>query len=113
MNELKSMSCTRPTKGGPSLSLSEIDQYQSQVPDWEIVEIEGVKRLVRQFKFDNFVEALEFTNRIGELAEQEDHHPSILTEWGRVTVTWWTHAVEGLHLNDFITAAKSDQLYVS
>ena len=113
MNELKSMSCTRPIKGGPSLSLSEIDQYQSQVPDWEIVEIEGVKRLVRQFKFDNFVEALEFTNRIGELAEQEDHHPSILTEWGRVTITWWTHAVEGLHLNDFITAAKSDQLYVS
>ncbi len=113
MNELKSMSCTRPIKGGPSISLSEIDQYQSQVPDWEIVEIEGVKRLVRQFKFDNFVEALEFTNRIGELAEQEDHHPSILTEWGRVTITWWTHAVEGLHLNDFITAAKSDQLYVS
>ena len=110
MNELKSMRCTRPIIGGPSLSTSEIDQYLPQISDWEIGEIEGVKRLVRQFKFDNFVEALEFTNRIGELAEQEDHHPSILTEWGRVTITWWTHAVEGLHLNDFITAAKSDQL---
>ena len=107
------MRCTRPTIGGPSLSTSEIDQYLPQVPDWEIGEIEGVKRLVRQSKFDNFVEALEFTNKIGELAEQEDHHPSILTEWGRVTITWWTHAVEGLHLNDFITAAKSNQLYVS
>lgn len=113
MKELKSMSCTRPTRGGPSLSTSEIDQYLPQVPDWEIVENEGMKRLVCQFKFDNFVEALEFTNRIGELAEQEDHHPSILTEWGRVTLIWWTHAVEGLHLNDFISAAKSDQLYVS
>ena len=55
--------------------------------------------------------ALEFTNQVGELAEQEDHHPSILTEWGRVTVTWWTHAVSGLHVNDFISAAKTDQLF--
>ena len=113
MNELKSLSCTQPIKGGPSLSTSEIDQYLPQVPDWEIIENGGVKRLAHQFKFDNFVEALEFTNRIGELAEQEDHHPSILTEWGRVTIIWWTHAVEGLHLNDFISAAKSDQIYVS
>ena len=113
MNELKSMSCIRPTKGGSSLSKSEIEAYLPQVPDWDIDEIEGVKRLVRQFKFGNFVEALDFTNRIGELAEQEDHHPAILTEWGKVTITWWTHAVEGLHLNDFITAAKSDQIYVN
>ena len=111
MNELKSLSCTQPTKGGPSLSASEIEGYQTQIPDWDIIEIEGVKRLVRQYKFGNFVEALQFTNRIGELAEQEDHHPSILTEWGRATITWWTHAVEGLHLNDFITAAKSDLIY--
>jgi 4a-hydroxytetrahydrobiopterin dehydratase len=113
MTELKSMSCTQPTEGGPSLSASEIESYQAQIPDWDIIEVEGVKRLVRQYKFGNFVEALQFTNRIGELAEQEDHHPSILTEWGRVTITWWTHAVEGLHLNDFITAAKSDLIYIS
>jgi 4a-hydroxytetrahydrobiopterin dehydratase len=113
MTELKSMSCTQPTKGGPSLSPSEIKSYQAQIPDWDIIEVEGVKRLVRQYKFGNFVEALQFTNRIGELAEQEDHHPSILTEWGRVTISWWTHAVEGLHLNDFITAAKSDLIYKS
>jgi 4a-hydroxytetrahydrobiopterin dehydratase len=54
---------------------------------------------------------LDFTIRIGELAEQEDHHPVITTEWGRVTVTWWTHAIRGLHRNDFIMAAKSDQAY--
>jgi 4a-hydroxytetrahydrobiopterin dehydratase len=83
------------------------------VPDWEVVDIDEVKQLVRQYKFSNFIEALEFTSKIGELAEEEDHHPSILTEWGKVTVTWWTHAVGGLHLNDFITAAKSDQIYIS
>jgi 4a-hydroxytetrahydrobiopterin dehydratase len=54
---------------------------------------------------------LEFTNQVGELAEKEDHHPTILTEWGKVTVTWWTHVVKGLHLNDFISAAKTDQIF--
>lgn len=113
MKELKSMSCKQPSKGGPSLNESEIEAYLPQIPKWDLEEIDGVKQLVRQYKFKNFVEALEFTNKIGELAEQEDHHPSILTEWGKVTVSWWTHAVGGLHLNDFITAAKSDQIYLS
>jgi 4a-hydroxytetrahydrobiopterin dehydratase len=48
---------------------------------------------------------------VGEVAEAEDHHPALLTEWGKVTVTWWTHAVKGLHRNDFIAAAKTDQLH--
>jgi 4a-hydroxytetrahydrobiopterin dehydratase len=112
MNDLKSMSCIQPKKGGQSLSKPEIEIYRPQIPDWDIIEIDGVNRLVRQFRFKNFVQALEFTNRIGELAEQEDHHPSILTEWGKVTISWWTHAVEGLHLNDLISAAKSDQIYL-
>ena len=107
------MSCTQPKKGDPALKLAEIDKFYPQIPDWDIVEVEGVKQLTRQFSFSNFVSALEFTNRIGELAEAEDHHPSTLTEWGRVTVIWWTHAVNGLHLNDFITAAKSDEIYSS
>ena len=113
MNDLRSMSCTQPKIGGPSLSESEVKDYLPQVPDWEVVEVDDLKQLVRQFKFSNFVEALEFTNKIGELAEEEDHHPSILVEWGKVTLTWWTHAVGGLHLNDFITAAKSDQIFKS
>jgi len=80
------------------------------VPDWEIVERDGVQQLERVFKFKNFVQALAFTNRVGDLAEAEDHHPALLTEWGKVTVTWWTHAANGLHKNDFIAAAKTDQL---
>jgi len=107
------MSCTQPTKGGPSLDSTEVEKYLPQIPDWEIVEVEGVKRLNRKFEFADFVSALRFTIKIGELAEREDHHPAILTEWGKVTLTWWTHAVNGLHLNDFITAAKSDQIYIS
>ena len=111
MNDLKLMKSTVPKSGGPPLSMTEAEIYLPQVPDWNIVEVDGENRLERQFKFNNFQESINFTNRIGELAEQEDHHPAILTEWGKVKVTWWTHAVNGLHLNDFILAAKSDQVF--
>lgn len=111
MNDLILMSSTIPKIGGPPLSNAEAEVYLPQVPEWNVIEIEGINRLERQYKFNNFQAALNFTNRIGELAEQEDHHPAILTEWGKVKVNWWTHAVGGLHLNDFILAAKSDQIY--
>jgi 4a-hydroxytetrahydrobiopterin dehydratase len=75
------------------------------------VERDGVKRLERTFGFRNFAEALAFTDKVGERAEVEGHHPALLTEWGRVTVTWWTHKIGGLHQNDFIMAAKTDELY--
>lgn len=112
MRELSSMSCTPPEKGGLSLSQSDIETYLPHVPEWDVIEVGGIKRLERQFVFDDFIAALSFTNKVGELAEKEDHHPTILTEWGRVTITWWTHAVKGLYLNDFIMAAKTDQIYI-
>jgi len=90
---------------------TEIDKLHPQVPDWKVIQLDDIKRLERQFKFKNFAEALKFTNKVGQLAETEDHHPSLLTEWGKVTVTWWTHKIKGLHRNDFIMAAKTDQLY--
>ncbi len=113
MSDLKNMSCTQPKKGDPQISTADIEKFYAQIPEWEIVEVEGINQLSRQFDFPNFVTALEFTNKVGNLAEAEDHHPSILTEWGKVTVTWWTHVVKGLHLNDFIAAAKTDQIYIS
>jgi 4a-hydroxytetrahydrobiopterin dehydratase len=82
-----------------------------QLPSWRIIEEGGVKQVERTYKFKDFIEALAFTNKVGELAEAEDHHPAIKTEWGRVTVTWWTHTVKGLHRNDFIMAAKSDLIF--
>jgi len=86
-------------------------EFIPQVPDWQVVEREGIQHLERVFKFKNFSQALAFTNRVGELAEAEGHHPALLTEWGKVTVTWWTHKIRGLHRNDFIMAAKTDKLY--
>jgi 4a-hydroxytetrahydrobiopterin dehydratase len=112
MSELRSMHCASAVKGSLSLSQSDIEAYLLQVPEWNVVEIEGIKQLEKQFGFNNFSEALNFSNKVGKLAEQEDHHPAIMTEWGRVRVTWWTHAVKGLHLNDFIMAAKTDELYI-
>ena len=80
---------------------------------WELAEVDGVKRLRRVFPFDDFAQALEFTRTVGEAAEAEGHHPALLTEWGRATVSWWTHKIKGLHRNDFIMAAKTDELYQS
>ena len=111
MTALSEMKCVACRGTEPTLTESQIDQFMPQVPDWQVKEVNGEKRLERVFKFKNFVQALDFTNRIGAVAEQQDHHPLIVTEYGRVTVDWWTHTIRGLHQNDFIMAARTDQLY--
>ncbi len=95
----------------PTLTDSEISGLHPQVVEWQIKEVDGVKRLERVFKLKNFVEAIAFTNKIGVIVEEEDHHPLIITEWGRVTVHWWSHKIKGLHKNDFIIAAKTDEIF--
>ena len=84
-----------------------------QIDAWQRVTVAGIERLERQFRFADFAGALGFTNAIGALAEAEDHHPVIVTQWGRVTVGWWTHVARGLHRNDLVMAAKCDRLYAS
>ncbi|MFQ5702014.1 MAG: 4a-hydroxytetrahydrobiopterin dehydratase [Acidobacteriota bacterium] len=111
MEELVDMKCEACRKGAPSLTDEEITQLKPQVPAWSITERDGIKRLERSYRFRDFDLALSFTNRVGELARAEDHHPALLTEWGRVTVSWWTHKIRGLHRNDFIMAAKCDRIY--
>jgi len=113
MESLAGMKCVACRKGEPTVTDAEIAEYHPQVPDWQIFEREGIKQLERAFKLPNFAEALAFTNRVGALAEEEGHHPALLTEWGRVTVTWWTHKIKGLHRNDFVMAAKTDLLYAA
>ena len=110
MSELKALQCV-PCRGGePTVTEAERREYLPQIPEWVVVERDGIKRLERRYKFKNFREALTFTAQVGELAEAHDHHPALLTEWGRVTVTWWTHKIKGLHRNDFIMAAKTDEI---
>ncbi len=111
MTTLTQMKCTACRMGEPTVTDTEIAELHPQIPDWQIVERQEIKRLQRVFKFKDFVQALAFTNRVGDLAEAEGHHPALLTEWGRVTVEWWTHKIKGLHRNDFIMAAKTDALY--
>ncbi|MGZ8918879.1 MAG: 4a-hydroxytetrahydrobiopterin dehydratase [Methylobacter sp.] len=110
MNNLTSKTCEVCRVGAPLASQTEIDEFMPQLKDWELIEIDGIKRLKKTFKFDNFEDALSFTNKVGALSEQENHHPAILTEWGKVTVTWWTHKIKGVHVNDFIMAAKTDEI---
>ena len=110
MSILTNDKCIACRRDSPRVTEAEMQDLKPQVPDWMVVEREAIQRLERVFRFPNFAEALSFTNRVGELAEAEGHHPAILTEWGQVTVTLWTHKIRGLHRNDFIMAAKIDAL---
>lgn len=111
MTELTQLKCEACRADAPRVTDAELAEFHRQIPEWEILIEEGVQRLRRVFSFKNFREALAFTQKVGELAEAEDHHPRIVTEWGRVGVTWWTHKIKGLHRNDFVMAAKTDRLY--
>ena len=110
METLTQMKCVACRKDAPTVTEAEIAEFHRQISEWKIVELDGIKRLRRVFSVDDFAQALAFTKRVGELAEDEGHHPALLTEWGRTTVTWWTHKIKGLHRNDFIMAAKTDAL---
>jgi 4a-hydroxytetrahydrobiopterin dehydratase len=108
--ELSQEKCSACTGDAPPVTEEELQQLKPQVPQWQIKDENGEPRLERQFKFSDFKQALDFTCRVGEEAEAEGHHPTLKTEWGKVTVTWWTHAINGLHRNDFVMAAKTDQI---
>lgn len=108
--DLRSERCVACRPGAPRLTPDELDELTFLIPDWERREVNGEPRLVRRFRFPDFAGALLFTRRVGELADDEGHHPRIVTEWGQVTVSWWTHAIRGLHRNDALMAAKTDAL---
>lgn len=89
------------------------DQIADQLAllnDWELIHHHGIARLQKHFRFNDFAQALAFTNRVGTLAEQYNHHPELTTSWGEVRIRWWTQKIRGLHLNDFILADKTDRL---
>ncbi|MBY5922161.1 4a-hydroxytetrahydrobiopterin dehydratase [Ferrimonas balearica] len=110
MTELSKMTCEACQAGAPKVSDEELATLMKELPDWAAPVKEGVLQLERVYRFKNFKQAWAFSNKVAEMAEAEFHHPGILLEWGKVTVTWWTHAIGGLHKNDFIMAAKTDAL---
>ncbi|WP_215397201.1 4a-hydroxytetrahydrobiopterin dehydratase [Rheinheimera oceanensis] len=110
MSELKAMQCEACRADAPKVSDAELPELMRQIPDWTPVVRDGILQLEREFKFKNFKLAWAFHNKVAELAETEGHHPALLLEWGKLTVTWWSHSIKGLHKNDFICAAKTDTL---
>ena len=107
MSELATKNCI-PCRGGvPPLKGMELDSLQSQVAGWSVV---NEHHLSKTFKFPDFRTALEFVNRVGELAERQGHHPDLYLAWGKVEIKIWTHKIDGLTESDFILAAKIDQL---
>ena len=110
MTELAGKTCEACRIGAPHASAEETASFMKKLPGWEIIDADGIKQLHKSYQFPDFAQALSFTNRVGEISEEEGHHPAILTEWGKVTVLWWSHKIKGLHVNDFIMAAKTDQL---
>lgn len=113
MEDLTELKCEACRADSEPVTGSKLKEYLRLLPKWDVVEPEGIKRLRRTFEFRNFADSLAFTNGVGAIAEAEDHHPEIVTEWGKVTVTWWTHKIKGLHMNDFIMAAKTDELMLN
>ncbi len=110
MSELAKQSCVACRADSVGVGVAERANLLAELDGWVIESDAGTDRLIRMYDFANFVSALAFANAVGELAETENHHPQLVVEWGRVKVCWWTHTIGGLHLNDFIMAARCDEL---
>ncbi len=93
------------------LTEQQINELLPRVPSWIVHEEEDIKRLFCSFAFTDYESSVNFTNLVAKLAEEEDHHPEIVLEWGNVTVSWWSHKIKGLHKNDFVCASKTDDLF--
>lgn len=108
--KLTSLNCEACRADAPQATPEQRDEWGEQIPQWRVVSDAGVDRLERIFVLPDYPSALAFANQVAALAEELDHHPAILLEWGRVSVQWWTHKIGGLHRNDFIAAARTDDL---
>ena len=105
---LKESKCEACTIDAPLVSDSEAKVLILELDGWVIENDSGINQLIKTYKFSNYAESLDFSNKVADLAESEDHHPKIVLEYGSVEVSWWSHKIKGLHKNDFICAAKTD-----
>jgi 4a-hydroxytetrahydrobiopterin dehydratase len=108
--KLSRESCEACRADAPKLSAAEISALLGELTSWQVLEEAGQKRLYKKFALANFEQALRLADSIGAFADDVDHHPRLVVEWGSLAVTWWTHKIDGLHRNDFICAARSDEL---
>lgn len=111
MIDLSGEKCGPCRADAPVVTQAEMEEYMRHLPEWKVAEINGKKRLIRTYDFKNFMEAMSFSNKVAAIAEAENHHPTIVTEWGKATVSWWSHIIQGLHLNDFILASRTEELF--
>ena len=102
--------CEACTIDAPLVSDNEATQLLKELDYWKIEQRDGTKQLVKEYKFSNYEDSVNFCKKVADLAESEDHHPKIILEYGCVEVSWWSHKIKGLHKNDFICAAKTDQI---
>ena len=110
MAKLASESCEACRIDAPKLSDAEITDLLNDIDAWDLI-TEPVKQLKKEFNFPDYQSSLAFVNTIAAMADQEDHHPLMTLEWGKVTILWWSHKIKGLHKNDFICASKTESLY--
>ena len=110
-DELIKQRCEACRADAPRVTEQELAELIKQIPSWAPIIRDEIMMLERTYSFGDYTQAVTFTNQVAEMADLEDHHPALLLEWGKVTVTWWSHKIKGLHKNDFICAAKTDELY--
>ena len=109
MSDLASNTCEACRIDAPLVSDDEISILINEIEGWDVID-DGVKKLKKEFNFSSYRDSKDFTNKVADMADQEDHHPQIILEWGKVTVIWWSHKIKGLHKNDFICAAKTNNI---
>ena len=109
MNDLSSQSCEACQIDAPKVPQDQIQILLSEINGWVLIE-EPINKIQKIFSFKSYKDSVDFSNKVASLADDGDHHPQIVLEWGKVTVIWWSHKIEGLHKNDFICAAKTDKL---
>ena len=110
MSDLAASTCEACRIDAPMVSDDEAFILIKKIEDWDLID-DVVKKLKKEFSFSNYSDSVDFTNKVADMADEEDHHPQIILEWGKVTVIWWSHKIKGLHKNDFICAAKTDLIY--
>ena len=110
-DELIKQRCEACRADAPRVTEQELAELIKQIPGWAPIIRDEIMMLERTYSFSDYTQAVTFTNQVAEMADLEDHHPALLLEWGKVTVTWWSHKIKGLHKNDFICAAKTDKFF--